>query len=83
MHDLLTDSGSIIVQIGEENTHRVRALLDEVFGSENVVASIIFTTTSSQGANLLPVINDTLLWFCKDKSKIKYRQLFEEKVLGG
>ncbi len=80
--DLLTDSGSIFVQIGDKNVHRVRALMDEVFGEENCCCQIVYPTTSTQGANLLPVVNDNILWFAKNISNVKYRQLFNRKKLG-
>jgi adenine-specific DNA-methyltransferase len=80
--DLLTDSGSIFVQIGDENVHRVRALLDEVFGSDNCVSSIIFLKTSgSTGAFLGPTF-DTLLWYAKRKEVVKYRTLLMKKSAG-
>ena len=78
--DLLTDSGSIFVQIGDENVHRVRALMDEVFGDENFVSLIPFKKTSAQTTNELPPICDYLIWFSKNKRQIKYRQLFLEKI---
>jgi adenine-specific DNA-methyltransferase len=80
--DLLTDSGSVFVQIGDENVHRVRALLDEVFGDDNFCCQIIYTTTSTQGSNLLPIVNDNILWFSKGRANPKYRQLFQQKKLG-
>jgi adenine-specific DNA-methyltransferase len=76
--DLLAESGSIFVQIGDENVHRVRALMDEVFGSQNAVATIPFKKTSALGGRYLDVINDTLLLYAKDRDKLKYRQLFHE-----
>lgn len=77
--DLLTESGSIFVQIGDENVHRVRALMDEVFGEENFCTQIIFRKTTTQSGDVLPATNDFLLWFAMDKSKIKYRTLFQER----
>jgi adenine-specific DNA-methyltransferase len=78
-HDLLTETGSVFVQIGDENVHLVRALLDEVFGSENFVAEIAFVKTTSQTSEFLAPVFDLLLWYGRDRSKTKYRQLFEEK----
>lgn len=78
-HELLAESGSIFVQIGPDNAHRVRALLDEVFGDQNHVATITAVKTSAQAATLLPEINDTIVWFAKDKSAIKYRQAYAER----
>jgi len=80
--DLLTPSGSIFVQIGDENVHRVRAVMDEVFGDENCVAEIFFTKTTGLGTKGLPSRCDIVLWFSKDKEQYKYRQLFKEKVSG-
>ncbi|MFG1779455.1 site-specific DNA-methyltransferase [Micromonospora sp. NPDC049048] len=80
---LLTESGSIFVQIGDENVHLVRSLLDEVFGSDNFVSQISYTTTSSATSDLLPGTVDYVLWFAKDRSSVKWRQLFTVKSLGG
>ncbi|RMH32669.1 MAG: site-specific DNA-methyltransferase [Acidobacteria bacterium] len=80
--ELLTESGSIFVQINDENLHLVRCLLDEVFGRENFVAVITFVKTSGKGGATLDSVNDFLLWYAKDKSQVKYRQLFLEKELG-
>mgnify|MGYP006296145245 CR=1 FL=1 len=79
--ELLTDSGSCFVQISDENVHLVRSLMDEVFGSENFVNEIIFRKTVSQTSFLLPNINDYILWYCKNKSGIKYRELYKSKSL--
>ncbi|MEW6078393.1 MAG: site-specific DNA-methyltransferase [Thermodesulfobacteriota bacterium] len=80
--DLLTDSGSIFVQIGDENVHRVRALMDEVFGEDNFCCQIVYQTTSTQGSNLMPIVNDNILWFGKNIRMTKYRQLFNRKIFG-
>ena len=77
--DLLTESGSIFVQIGDENVHRVRAVMDEVFGPENFVAAIAFATTTSQTSRFLPSVLDSLLWFAKDRNRCKARKLLGEK----
>ncbi len=76
MRDLLTDSGSIFVQISDENVHRVRALMDEVFGEENYIAQIFFKTTSSLGGAYLGGTGDFVIWYGREKCKTKYRQLF-------
>ena len=81
--DLLTESGSIFVQIGDENVHRVRAVLDEVFGDENFVSEITVSKTSSATAELLAGVADYILWFSKSRETVKYRQLFIRKQLGG
>lgn len=80
--DLLTDSGSIFVQIGDENVHRVRALLDEVFSPENCVSSIIFAKTSSSTGDYLGPTFDTLLWYAKRKEAVKYRKILMKKAPG-
>ncbi len=70
--DLLTDSGSIFVQIGDENVHRVRAVMDEVFGEDNFISEIVFTKTRSVvSADFVTTICDYILWFAKDKSFAK------------
>lgn len=75
--DLLTDSGSIFVQIGEENVHRVRALLDEVFGDSNCVAQISFRKKLMPlGAKTLESMGDYILWYARDYERVKYRQLY-------
>jgi len=86
--DLLTESGSVFVQIGDDNIHLVRSLLDEVFGSENFVSLISFKTTSgagsfSGGTNVLASVNDYIVWYAKDVQTIKYRQLYRAKTLDG
>ena len=81
--DLLTDTGSVFVQIGDENVHLVRNVMDEVFGSENFVSLITFAKTSGQTAELLSNITDYLVWYGKKKDSLKYRQVFLEKELGG
>ncbi len=80
--DLLTDTGSVFVQIGDENAHLVRCVLDEVLGSENCCGVIIYVTTSTQGSGLLPVVNDYLLWYGKVRDQVKYRPLYEIKTFG-
>ena len=73
--DLLTDSGSIFVQIGDENVHRVRALMDEVFGEDNFIAQIVFSTTSGRSSNYLDAVYDSLLWYSKKYEQLKFRPL--------
>jgi adenine-specific DNA-methyltransferase len=80
--DLLSDSGSIFVQIGDENVHRVRAVMDEVFGDDNFIAQIAFTKTSGQTDNYLAGVADHIIWFAKVRSRLKYRQLYREKRAG-
>jgi adenine-specific DNA-methyltransferase len=77
--DLLTDSGSIFVQIGDENVHRVRAVMDEVFGDTNMVAMITTTKTSGQSDAAMASVADYVLWFSKDVSGVKARKLLTTK----
>ncbi|MEI8094421.1 MAG: site-specific DNA-methyltransferase [Spirochaetales bacterium] len=77
--DLLTDSGSIFVQIGEENVHRVRCLLEEVFGDENYVSQIGYHATSGSTSEFLSNPKNYVLWFAKDHQNTKYRPLFIER----
>jgi adenine-specific DNA-methyltransferase len=81
--DLLSESGSVFVQIGDENVHRVRALLDEVFGSENFVSCISFKTTSSQTSEFLPSVVNFIVWYARRRTSLKFRELYEEKEIGG
>ncbi len=81
--ELLTESGSIFVQIGDENVHLVRSVLDEVFGSENQIAFITAKRTSSGTGNFLPGVSDFVLWYARVSSAAKYRELYFEKQLGG
>jgi len=76
--DLLTDSGSIFVQIGDENVHRVRALLDEVFGEENFVTQINFVTTSGFNSAYLASTGDMILWYGKKYDQLKFRRSYEK-----
>jgi adenine-specific DNA-methyltransferase len=77
--DLLTESGSIFVQIGDENVHLVRALLDEVFGSESFVAEINYFTTSGRAGDYLDLVSDRLLWYGRDQSRLKFRKLWKPR----
>ena len=79
--ELLTESGSVFVQIGDENVHLVRSVLDEVFGSENFISSIATLKTSGKASEYLDPVYDTVLWYGKTPN-IKYRQLFNWKVIG-
>jgi len=82
--ELLHESGSIFVQINDENLHLVRCLLDEVFGRENFVAVIAFRKKQMPlGAYYLDSISDYLIWYSKDKTLLKYRQIFLEKSAEG
>jgi adenine-specific DNA-methyltransferase len=80
--DLLTESGSIFVQIGDENVHRVRAVMDEVFGDSNLVSQIGFAKTSGSTEDFLGQTTDYLLWYAKDKARVKYRTGLKQKKAG-
>ena len=80
--DLLTESGSVFVQIGDENVHRVRALMDEIFGEANFCSLIAFETTTGQTSAFMAQNNDFLLWYAKDSEKTKFHQLTRPKVAG-
>jgi len=80
--DLLTESGSIFLQIGDENVHRVRALLDEIFGEDNFISMIQVQKTGSQSASLLANTVDFVLWYARTKEKVKYRQLYTQRTAG-
>jgi len=80
MRDLLTESGSIFVQIGDENVHRVRAVMDEVFGAENFVALIgVAKTSGLQSGSSMPSVLDYVLQYGRDAKSIKYRPLYIDK----
>jgi len=80
--DLLTETGSIFVQIGDENVHLVRSLMDEVFGAENAVALISFAKTTGESSKYLAMVNDYLLWYARNRDLAKYRQLYLVKTPG-
>ena len=80
--DLLTESGSIFVQIGNENVHLVRSLMDEVFDRRNFQSQISFKKSTPLGTNSLPSTNDYILWFAKNYKAVKFRKLYEEKQFG-
>jgi adenine-specific DNA-methyltransferase len=80
--DLLSESGSIFVQIGEENVHRVRSVLEEIFGEDNFVTQIAFLTTSSHSTIFLSNTVDYLLLFARNKNALKFRPLYGSKALG-
>ena len=74
--DLLADSGSIFVQIGDENVHRVRALMDEVFGENCFIAQICFTKTTGTTADTISAVFDTIIWYARNSDHLKVRQLY-------
>ena len=75
--ELLHESGSCFVQIGDENVHRAGLVMDEIFGAENRMATISYATTGASSTVALPEVADYLLWYAKDRKHTKYRQLFE------
>lgn len=77
--DLLSDSGSIFLQIGDENVHRVRSMLDEVFGSQNCIGMIAFVKTSSSTSGYISSAADYLLWYSRKRESLKYHPLFLPK----
>ena len=86
--DLLTETGSCFVQIGDENAHLVRTLMDEIFGPENFVSQIAFSTTAgagsfSGGTNVLSSVNSYIIWYGKSLEVTKYRQLYRQRLEGG
>ena len=80
--ELLTESGSVVVQIGDENLHYTRELMDEVFGRENLVSTINFSKTTGFSGRYLSSVTDYLIWYAKDYNLLKYRQLASEKRAG-
>ena len=75
-YELLTDSGSIFVQISDENVHLVRSLLDEIFGSKNIVSTIAWTRGDMTSSTSLSSVFDYLLWYAKDTEQMKYKPLY-------
>lgn len=80
--DLLAESGSIFVQIGDENIHRVRAVLDEVFGDDNCMATIAFKKTGGQSSSAIASVTDYILFYAKERSSCKIRPLYAAKSPG-
>ena len=80
--ELLAESGSIFIQIGDENVHLVRSVVDEVFGADNFVSQVPFRKTLPLGSDGLAGIYDLILWFAKDKDNYKFHPLFVEKTYG-
>ena len=81
--ELLTESGAVFVQIGDENIHLVRSVMDEVFGSENFIASIPFVKTSGSTREYLGGTCDHLLFYAKDRKVLKFRQVYRQKTIEG
>src|SRR5699024_6476495 len=79
--ELLSESGSVFVQISDENLHHVRELCDEVFGASNLVSVVTFKKTTGAGSptggtNVLAATNDYIVWYARDITRVKYRQLY-------
>ena len=79
--DLLHESGSCFVQIGDENVHLVRGVMDEVFGEKNFFAQINFRSKSPLGQKGLAQVYDYIVWYCQDHDKVKFRPLFREQFI--
>lgn len=79
--ELLTQSGSVFVQISDDNVHLVRSLLDEVFGSENFVSQIVYTKAAGFATTTISNVADFILWYAKDSDNMKVRKLFNDKKL--
>jgi len=79
--ELLTDSGSVFVQISDENLHHVREIMDEVFGANNFVSLITVQKTTSSTSRTLDNVSNYLCWYSKDRTQIKYRDLYVKKDL--
>lgn len=80
--ELLSDSGSVFVQISDENVHHVKELCDEIFGTENFISIIVYKKGGTATASHLSNVTDFIIWYAKNKAKIKYHQLFERKTVG-
>ena len=80
--ELLADSGSCFVQIGDANLHLVRSIMDEVFGSENLLNQVTFKTTSGATTEFLGGITDFVLWYAKDREQTKFRPLYRSRAVG-
>ncbi|HRM00533.1 MAG TPA: DNA methyltransferase, partial [Acidovorax sp.] len=81
--ELLSDSGSVFVQISDENVHRIRGLLDEIFGDSNFCGEIVYRKTTGKGSVLLDSTCDYIVWYAKSKKQVKYNALNTERELAG
>lgn len=79
VRELLSQSGSVFVQISDENVHHVREIMDEIFGPANFVSLITFAKTSGQTDAALASVSDYLLWYARDASNVKFRRLYTHK----
>src|ERR1700756_2892230 len=80
--ELLSESGSLFVQISDENVHHVKEIISEVFGGKNFCSLITVVKTSAQEAEILPSVRDYVLWYAKNAEKVKYRKLRTPKQFG-
>jgi adenine-specific DNA-methyltransferase len=78
--ELLTESGSLFVQIGDENLHLVRGVIDEVFGRENFISQVAFTKTGSLTGEFVSSVADYLIWYGRDRDHTKFRKLFDTRA---
>jgi adenine-specific DNA-methyltransferase len=78
--ELLSESGSVFLQISDDNVHLVRVLMDEVFGAENFISQITFAKTGTADSSLLPATHDFILWYARDRQKLRANQLFIPRV---
>ncbi len=82
--DLLSQSGSVFVQISDENVHHVREVLDEIFGEDNFVSQIVFQTTTGFDTKTIATLGDFILWYARDKQHVRVNKLFvEQSVVAG
>ena len=79
VREMLHESGSVFVQISDENIHHVREIMDEVFGNNNFIVPLTFKKTGSMFGNFVSGITDTILWYAKDKNKAKFRKLYQKR----
>ena len=79
VREMLHESGSVFVQISDENVHHLREIMDEVLGPENFIVPLTFKKTGSMFGNFVSGITDTILWYAKDKNKAKFRKLYQKR----
>lgn len=79
MRELLSETGSLFVQIGDENVHLLRSIMDEVFGSENFVSQIAVRKTTGETSDFIGSTCDYLLWYAKEREHTKWRSIFTDK----
>lgn len=79
--ELLAESGSCFVQISDENIHHIREIMDEIFDADNFIVSIVFTKTGSKESGTIDPINDYVVWYAKDKARLKFRKLFIQRTM--